>query len=103
MSKSEMKQAWSDVADELSELGQKLKYHVQEEFSENRSDDVKDALKRLADAIEATVEVVGHASKDQAVRDDVARTGQRLVDALSTTFDQAVSGVKSAMPKDEHD
>ncbi len=96
-----MKQAWSNVADELSGLGLKLKYHVQEEFAEDGGTEVKAALQRLANAIEETVDVVGNVAKDPAVRSDVRDSGRLFIDALSTTFDQAVSSVKESIPKEE--
>ncbi len=96
-----MKQAWSKVADELSGLGLKLKYHIQEEFADDGGSEVKAALQRLANAIEESVDVVGNVAKDPAVRDDVRDTGRLFVDALSKTFDKAVSEVKGSIPKEE--
>ncbi|MFT7598059.1 MAG: hypothetical protein ACI8TP_000980 [Acidimicrobiales bacterium] len=99
MSKTGVKQAWCNVADELAGLSLKLKYHVQEEFSDDDGDDVKSAIDRLAEAIDDTVEAAGNAAKDPAVREDLKATGKLLTEALHTTVDEAVRGVRNAVPR----
>jgi hypothetical protein len=100
MGMNETKQAWGKVGDELSGLGLKLKYHVQAEFAEEEAGpEVKAALQRLAEAIDDTVDAVGNAAKDDAVREDLRTAGQALVDALSTTVDGAVSGIRNTRGK----
>ena len=104
MSKTDVKLAWTKVGDELSGLGLKLKYHAQQEFSGDDDDaessaDVKDALKRLAAAIDDAVDAVGNAAKDPAVRTDVKNTGQSLLTALTTTVNEAITTVKGATSK----
>lgn len=97
MTKTDVKIAWSKVGDELSGLGLKLKYHVQEEFAhDDDGDEVKAALKRLADAIDDTVDAAGKAAKDPAVREDVKDASQSLITALATTMNEAVNACRSA-------
>ncbi len=99
MSTGNVKDAWSKVAEELSSLGLKLKYHVEEEFTDDDGTNVKEALQRLADAIDDTVDAASNAAKDPAVRENVKSTGAQLISALSTTIDQAVKSVTAAVPK----
>ncbi len=97
MTKTDVKTAWSKVGDELSGLGLKLKYHIQGEFADDEDgDEVKAALKRLADAIDDTVDAAGNAAKDPAVREDVKNAGQSLITALATTMNEAVKACRSA-------
>ena len=97
MTKTDVKMAWSKVGDELSGLGLKLKYHVQEEFADDDDGkEVKAALKRLADAIDDTVDAAGNAAKDPAVREDVKDASQSLITALTTTMNEAVNACRSA-------
>jgi ElaB/YqjD/DUF883 family membrane-anchored ribosome-binding protein len=100
MSNENIKDAWTKVGDELSDLGLKLKYHVRQEFSDETNDEVKSALKRLGEAVEDTVQAVGNAAKDEAVRQDVKQTGKQLLDALSTTFEEARKGLKNINKQD---
>ena len=97
MTKTEVRTAWSKVGDELSGLGLKLKYHIQEESAdEEDGDEVKAALKRLADAIEDTADAAGNAAKDPAVREDVKNAGQSLMTPLATTVNEAVKACRSS-------
>ena len=61
MSRDEVKQAWITVGDELSALGLKLKYHFEEEMSESQAEEAKNALKKMADALEDSVESIANA------------------------------------------
>lgn len=97
MTKTDVKRAWTKVGDELSGLGLKLKYHMQQELTDDDDgDEVRAALKRLADAIDDTVDAAENAAKDPAVRDDVRSAGQLLIDALSTTVNEAVKSCRAA-------
>ena len=107
MTKSDVKLAWGKVGDELSGLGLKLKYHVQEEFSDKADDDdgteVKVALKRLADAIDDALDAAENAAKDPAVREDVKDAGRSLMDALTTTVNEAVTACRTATARNDSD
>jgi flagellum-specific peptidoglycan hydrolase FlgJ len=85
MSRDEVKQAWITVGDELSALGLKLKYHFEEEMSESQAEEAKNALKKMADALEDSVESVANAAKDTAVRDDLRGAAQAFIDAVAAT------------------
>lgn len=96
MTRTDVKRAWTKVGDELSSLGLKLKMHAEEEFSDEDGEEVKTALKRLADAIDDAVEAVGNAASDPAVQADVKTTGTSLLDALTTTANEVISSCRSA-------
>jgi hypothetical protein len=85
MSRDEVKEAWITVGDELSALGLKLKYHFEEEMSESQADEAKNAMKKMADALEDSVESVANAAKDSAVRDDLRGAAQAFIDAVAAT------------------
>jgi hypothetical protein len=78
--------AWEDVAGEFSGLGLKLKLHLQQARGEEASGEVRDALDKLASAIDDAFEAVGTAAKDPALRDDVRSVGRSLSSALGATF-----------------
>ncbi len=97
MSTREIKNAWGKVGDELAGLGLKLKLHAEQEFSDDDLRESDAALQRLSEAVEAAVDTVDNAIGDAAVREDLAETGRRLVDAMSVTMRVAsrqIRGVK---------
>ncbi len=98
MSRDEVKQAWITVGDELSALGLKLKYHFEEEMSESQAEEAKNALKKMADALEDSVESVANAAKDTAVRDDLRGAAQAFIDAVAATATEV--GEELRPPKD---
>jgi len=89
MSRSEVRDAWGKVGDELSGLGLKLKLHLEEEFADDDSDEIDSALKRLGEAIENAAEAVGAAVTDPAVHQDVRDAGKLLIQAASLSIQQA--------------
>lgn len=97
MTKQDVKTAWTRVADELSSLGLKLKYHVEQEFADDDTPEVKAALKKLSDAVEDAAEAVGNAASDPAVREDLAEAGHRIVEAIGTTVSQAGDEIRTKL------
>lgn len=89
MSSQEIRRAWSSVGDELASLGLKLKLHAEQEFSDDDLRETETVIERLGEAIEAAVDAVENAAGDPAVREDLATSGRRLVDALSVTVTEA--------------
>ena len=47
---------------------------------------MKDALNAVSEAIDRSVEAIGAAVKDEAVREDTKDVGRAVVDALEATF-----------------
>lgn len=94
MATYDVKRAWMNVGDELASIGLKLKLHVEQGFDDDDEESVRDALKRLSDAIEDTVDIAESVVKDPAIRADVVETGRRLADAVSVTFNKAQSDIR---------
>jgi hypothetical protein len=98
MSKENVRDAWMKVSDELSALALKLKYHVEEEQSDD-DDEIGNAFDHLASAIDDLADAAGSAARDPAVRDDVLTAGGLLVKAVSTTLDTVAGEVRSAVSR----
>jgi hypothetical protein len=99
---TDTKQAWSQVADEFSGLGLKLKMHF-EQAAEAHADDesVKKALDGLRDAVDRTFTAVGNAAKDRSVKEDVLDVGRSLREALAATFAEVSEDLRAHIaPKD---
>ena len=96
---TEPRQAWEQVGENLSGLGVKLKEHLNQELSDDDEEKVASALKRLGDAIEETVDAIGNAAKDPAVKDDVKTLGKSFFEALSVTVELAGEKVRDAVEK----
>jgi hypothetical protein len=77
--------AWSEVGSQLNGLAMKLKLHY-EQASSGSSEEAREALNRLRDALDDAFGALGNAAKDDAIRDDVRRLSESIGDALSTTF-----------------
>jgi Flp pilus assembly pilin Flp len=106
---AEAKEAWSEVGARFGGLGEKLKEHFTHPPSKGAeagepeaaadagaADALKDAFRKLGEALDGAVEAIGAAAKDPAVAGDVRQVGQALVNALSTTFTDAGEEVKKA-------
>lgn len=96
---SDTRQAWEQVGDHLSGLGQKMKHHLEQELSDDDGEQVVSALKKLGDAIEETVEAIGNAAKDPAVKEDVKNFGRSFVAALSVTAEDASGRVRDVVDR----
>lgn len=121
---SDAKESWDNVSAKASSLGLKLKLHLAQargaeegpagatdagpateaaegaaatEAESKEARDVKDAFRRLADAIDDAFGAVGNAAKDPAVKEDVKAMGQALVEALGTTFSQVGDEVRKVV------
>ncbi len=98
---ADVRSAWQSAGDRLSGLGLKLKLHYEQQRAEDEAEDeprpeVKEAVKRLADAVQDTFEAMGSAVKDPAVRADVKQVGQSLTDALGVTFAEVSDELRKA-------
>ena len=87
--RAEIKDAWSEAGERLSGLGTKLKQHyaqTQGAQPEQTGAEVKDAVKKLGDAVQDAFEAIGAAAKDTGVKQDVREVGQSVASALGATF-----------------
>ena len=85
------KAAWSEAGERLSGLGARLKQHYQNQHapgtpSEPAGGEVKEAAKRLNQAVHDAFDALASASRDQEVKDDARRAGRSVADALAGTF-----------------
>lgn len=99
---ADVRSAWHDTGDRLAGLGSKLKLHYTQQRGDDESrTDVKEAAKRLAEAVQDGFGAVGSAARDSAVRADVKEVGQSLTGALSTTFSEVSDEVRKAFRRPE--
>jgi hypothetical protein len=116
---AELKAAWEEVGTKATGLGLKLKLHYEQaragadtdaatsdaDPSEAapadpdraaRSRAVTDALQKLGEAIDKTVDAVAQAAKDPAIGADVRDVGRSLTHAMGTTFSEVSDDVRKA-------
>jgi len=94
--------SWEQVGQRLSELGLKLKLHLEQAQKEGRTEDedrIKEALRSVGAAVEQAFTAVGNAARDEAVRDDAKDVGRSLLEALDTTFSHLGERFRSTMKK----
>jgi hypothetical protein len=101
---ADLRTAWTEAGEQLSGLGLKLKLHYdqqrepdadtpqpQQQGDAQQADaqaDVKDAVKRLGEAVQDAVDAMTAAARDQAVKEDVRQVGRSLKGALGVTFSE---------------
>jgi hypothetical protein len=88
---ADLKTAWTDVADQVSALGLKLKLHAEEELSHDEADD--DSFGRIRSAFDDLSDALRDASQDPAVREDFRGVADSLVAAVNATVDEVRSSV----------
>ena len=94
---ADARSAWNDAGERLTELGQKLKTHYEQQHGtegEQTREDLADAAKRLGGAVQDAFEAIGKAAKDKSVQADVKQVGQSVYDALGATFGQVSEELK---------
>lgn len=91
---ADMESAWGQVGDRMSALLLKLKYHAEEELSE---EDLKAqaGLDKVRTVFEEAVQAIEDAVTDQAVRDDAKHLGRALVDAVDATINSVEERLRS--------
>lgn len=96
---AEVRAAWNETGDKLTELGRKLKVHYDAQHGgehEQTRQELVDAARRLGSAVQDAFEAIGTAARDKAVQDDVKQVGQSLAEALGATLGQAAEEVRRA-------
>lgn len=94
---ADAKSAWNDAGERLTELGQKLKTHYEQQHGtegQQTKEEIADAAKRLGGAVQDAFEAIGKAAKDKSVQADVKQVGQSVYDALGATFGQVSEEIK---------
>lgn len=96
---ADVRAAWNETGDKLTDLGRKLKVHYEEQHggeSQQTREELADAARRLAAAVQDAFEAIGTAARDKSVQDDVKQVGQSLAEALGATLGQAAEELKRA-------
>lgn len=97
---ADIRAAWNETGDKLSELGHKLKVHYDTQHggeSEQTRAELAEAARRVGAAVQDAFEAIGTAARDKAVQDDVKQVGQSLAEALSATLGQATEEVRRVL------
>jgi enamine deaminase RidA (YjgF/YER057c/UK114 family) len=89
------KQAWREVADQISGLGLKLKLHFEQSAQPETEESVTKAFDEVREALDRAFATVGNAVKDPSVKQDVADVARSLGDALTTTFAQVSESLRT--------
>ncbi len=81
---TDTRNAWGEVADQMSALALKLKLHAQEELSD---EDIEKAcgFDRVKAAVEETMDAIGDAVDDVAVRENAKEMARAFRDAVRAT------------------
>ena len=95
--------SWKDIGSKLESLGLKLKYHFEQERSDDMDEEAERAMQRLGKAIDDVADSFEHATKDEAVRQDVKDIFGALPGALTATFEQLSGEVRSALDRKSDD
>lgn len=122
---------WSDVGSRFSALGQNLRTHFDQArtaapadanpddpspadtttadataadsaAAAADNDRVREALRKLGDALDGVIDAVGSAVKDPAVKADVKQVGSALSNALSSSFAEVSDDLRKAFRRATH-
>lgn len=96
---SDTDRAWQQVREDLQALGLKLQLHLKEtgKAQEATADEIQDALRQVASAVEGSLSGLGRAFQDPVVREDAARVARSLGDAVASSLTQAGQEVAGAV------
>ena len=81
--------AWKEAGERVAALGTSLKRHYDERSASGSGEsapDLREAARRLTDAVRDAVDSLGAAAQDPAVKEDARRVGTSFAEALSVTF-----------------
>jgi predicted small metal-binding protein len=96
---ADVRGAWNDAGNQLTELGRKLKAHYEQQHgadSQESKEELADAVHRIGGAVQDAFEALGSAARDREVQSDVRQAGQSLFEALGATLGQASGEIKRA-------
>jgi hypothetical protein len=94
---TEIKPAWDEVADSVTQLGKLLRVHFDDVVAERDPDrkGLDEAFAQLRTTLDRAYSAAGQAAKDPAVRENATKVGSSFVDALSTTFTEVGQRMKN--------
>jgi phage-related minor tail protein len=84
---ADAKEKWDQVGERFGDLGRTLKsrFDVHAAFGADERDKVNDALRQLADALDAGFTTIGDTLRDPAMRDEMKSAGSSIADAIAAT------------------
>ena len=94
---SDPKAKWDEVGEQFNALGRRMKEHYDENAAPK--EDVHDALRQIADALDNGFTALGESLRDPGIRDDLKRTGNSIGDAIASTFETVASEIRKAVRK----
>ncbi len=60
---------------------------------------MNDALRQMADALDAGFTTIGDSLRDPAIRDELRKAGTSIGDAMAATFNDVADEIKKAVHK----
>jgi phage-related minor tail protein len=97
----EAKDKWDEVGDKFNEIGKRFKerYDANAAFGPDQQEKMNDALRQMADALDAGFTALGDSLRDPSIRDELKQAGTSIGDALSATFNDVAGEIKKAVRK----
>jgi len=85
---AEAKDKWDEVGERFGDLGRSLKdrFDANAAFGAAERERVNDALRQLADALDAGFTTIGETLRDPAMRDEMKSAGSSIADAITATL-----------------
>ena len=84
---TDAKDKWDEVGERFGDLGRSIKsrFDANAAFGADERDKVNDALRQLADALDAGFTTIGDTLRDPAIRDEMKSAGSSIADAITAT------------------
>ena len=93
---TEAREKWDEVGDRFGELGRRLKdrFDANAAYGAEERDKVNDALRQLADSLDAGFTTIGDTLRDPAMRDEMKSAGSSIADAIAATLRDVSDAIK---------
>jgi hypothetical protein len=93
---TEAREKWDEVGDRFSDLGRRLKdrFDANAAYGAEERDKVDDALRQLADSLDAGFTTIGETLRDPAMRDEMKSAGSSIADAIAATLRDVSDAIK---------
>jgi hypothetical protein len=93
---TEAREKWDEVGDRFSDLGRSLKdrFDANAAYGAEEREKVNDALRQLADSLDAGFTTIGETLRDPAMRDEMKSAGSSIADAIAATLRDVSDAIK---------
>jgi hypothetical protein len=90
------KRKWDEVDESFTELGRSLKdrFDANAAFGPAERETVNDALRQLADALDAGFTTIGDAFRDATIREQMKHVGSSIAEAITATVREVSDSFK---------